>query len=185
VRQSGRMNGNRKETEPVADLRSTRKEAHPAGAPEEEPPLLPSSRFAVKTALQILLLLIGVAAALWILYRLRGLLLLLVLSVFFAYLVAPIVGFCRRPILVRERKLVLPLPAAIGGVYVLIFGSLAAAFVLLLPVLNACQQLPAEQEDPRPAGRWIDRDLLDPFASRRRLRRGGRPRPSRLRRLAG
>jgi predicted PurR-regulated permease PerM len=37
---------------------------------------------------------------------------------------------------VKGRKLVLPLPAAIGVVYVLLFGSLAAAFVLLLPVLN-------------------------------------------------
>jgi predicted PurR-regulated permease PerM len=102
----------------------------------EEPPQLPSSRFVVKVAFQILLLVIGVAAALWILYRLRGLLLLLVLAVFFAYLVAPFVGFFRRPVTVRGRKLVLPRPAAIGVVYVLIFGSLAAVFVLLLPVLN-------------------------------------------------
>ena len=120
----------------MADLRSTREGTYPARALEEEPPLLPSSRFAVKTAFQILLLLIGVAAALWILYRLRGLLLLLVLTVFFAYLVAPLVGFCRRPVTVRGRKVALPLPAAIGVVYVLIFGSLAAAFVLLLPLLN-------------------------------------------------
>jgi predicted PurR-regulated permease PerM len=56
--------------------------------------------------------------------------------VFFAYLVAPFVGFCRRPVVVRGRKFVLPRPAAIGVVYVFIFGSLAAAFVLLLPVLN-------------------------------------------------
>jgi len=136
MRQSGWANGNRKGTEPVADLRSTREGTQPTRAPGEEPPLLPSSQFAVKTALQILLLLIGVAAALWILYRLRGILLLLVLAVFFAYLVAPLVGFCRRPVVVRGRKFVLPLPAAIGVVYVFIFGSLAAAFVLLLPVLN-------------------------------------------------
>ncbi|MGE5347285.1 MAG: AI-2E family transporter [Acidithiobacillales bacterium] len=87
-------------------------------------------------ALQILLLLLGVAAALWVLYRLRGILLLLVLAVFFAYLVAPLVGLCRRPIMVKGRKFVLPLPAAIGVVYLLLFGSLAAACVLLLPVLN-------------------------------------------------
>jgi predicted PurR-regulated permease PerM len=120
----------------VADLRSTREGTHPVRAAGEEPPLLPSSQFLVKTALQILLLLLGVAAALWILYRLRGLLLLLVLAVFFAYLVAPFVAFCRRPIRARGREFVLPLPAAIGAVYLFIFGSLAAAFVLLLPVLN-------------------------------------------------
>jgi predicted PurR-regulated permease PerM len=108
----------------------------PIRTPGEEPPLLPSGQFVVKVAFQILLLAIGVAAALGILYRLRGILLLLVLAVFFAYLVAPFVKFCRRPVVVRGRKLVLPLPAAIGVVYVFIFGSLAAAFVLLLPVLN-------------------------------------------------
>ncbi|HTD52369.1 MAG TPA: AI-2E family transporter, partial [Thermoanaerobaculia bacterium] len=102
----------------------------------EEPPQLPSSRFVVKVAFQILLLVIGVAAALWILYRLRGILLLLVLAVFFAYLVSPFVGFFRRPVTVRGRKLVLPRPAAIVVVYVLIFGSLAGVFVLLLPLLN-------------------------------------------------
>lgn len=104
-------------------------------AGEERPPL-PSSRFVVKSALQVLLLVIGVAAALWALYRLRGILLLLILAVFFAYLVTPLVGFCRRPVTVKGRKFVLPLPAAIGAVYVFLFGSLAAAFVFLLPVLN-------------------------------------------------
>ena len=104
-------------------------------AGEERPPL-PSSRFVVKSALQVLLLAIGVAAALWALYRLRGILLLLILAVFFAYLVTPLVGFCRRPVTVKGRKFVLPLPAAIGAVYVFLFGSLAAAFVFLLPVLN-------------------------------------------------
>lgn len=98
--------------------------------------LLPSGQFGVRMALQILLLLLGLAAALWVLYRLRGILLLLVLAVFFAYLVAPFVGLCRRPVMVRGRKFVLPLPVAIGMVYVFIFGSLAAASVLLLPVLN-------------------------------------------------
>ncbi len=79
---------------------------------------------------------LAVAAALWTLYRLSGILLLLVLAVFFAYLVAPFVGFFRRPATLKGRKLALPLPAAIGLVYAVIFGSLAAAFVFLLPVVN-------------------------------------------------
>jgi predicted PurR-regulated permease PerM len=118
----------------MAHLKSGQEETAPVRASDEDRP--PSSRFALKTALQILLLALGVAAALWALYRLRGILLLLILAVFFAYLVTPLVGFCRRPLTVKGRKLVLPLPAAIGVVYVLLFGSLAAAFVLLLPVLN-------------------------------------------------
>jgi predicted PurR-regulated permease PerM len=120
----------------MADLRSRQEGTDPVRTAGEERPLLPSSQFVIKTALQILLLVLGVAAALWVLYRLRGILLLLVLAVFFAYLVTPFVGFCRRPVTVRGRKFFLPLPAAIGVVYVFLFGSLAAAFVFLLPVLN-------------------------------------------------
>ena len=69
-------------------------------------------------------------------YRLRSFLLLLVLAVFFAYLVAPLVRVLRRPISARGRSFALPLPLAIGVIYVAIFGSLAVAVVLLLPVLN-------------------------------------------------
>ena len=55
---------------------------------------------------------------------------------FFAYLVAPLVDKLRRAIASRGRKLLLPRPAAIGAIYVLLFGSIAAACVLLLPVLD-------------------------------------------------
>ncbi len=95
-----------------------------------------SSNFVVRVSLQILLLLLGVAVALWILYRLQGILLLLVLAVFFAYLVVPFVRVVRRQITVGGRKFVLALPMAIGVVYLLVFGSLAAVGVLLLPLLN-------------------------------------------------
>jgi predicted PurR-regulated permease PerM len=81
-------------------------------------------------------LLLGAAVGLWVLYRVRSVLLLLVLAVFFAYLVAPLVRVLRRPISARGRRFVLPLPLAIGMIYVAILGSLAAAGVLLLPVLN-------------------------------------------------
>ena len=119
----------------MTESRSNVEGPHPVRAGEE--PLPPSSsQSAVRMALQILLLLLGVAALLWILYRLRGILLLLVLAVFFAYLVAPLVEKLRRPVMVRGRKFVLPRPAAIGAVYVLVFGSIAAACVLLLPVLD-------------------------------------------------
>jgi predicted PurR-regulated permease PerM len=90
----------------------------------------------VRAALQILLVALGAAAALWAAYRLRGILLLLVLAVFFAYLVAPFVAICRRPVTVRERRVSLPLPAAIGVVYLVIIGSLAVAGAVLLPILS-------------------------------------------------
>lgn len=97
---------------------------------------LSSSSAVVRTTLLILSVALGVAAALWTLYRLAGILLLLVLAVFFAYLVAPLIEKLRRAITVRGRRLVLPQPAAIGAVYVVVFGSIAAACVLLLPALD-------------------------------------------------
>jgi predicted PurR-regulated permease PerM len=60
-------------------------------------------------------------------------LLLLVLSIFFAYLIAPLVELARRPVRVRGRERVMPRPLAIGVVYLLIFGTLVAAVFLLLP----------------------------------------------------
>jgi predicted PurR-regulated permease PerM len=70
------------------------------------------------------------------LYRLRGVLFLMVLAVFFAYLVKPLVRMLRRPVSVRGRHFLLPLPLAIGVIYIAISGALAASVVLLLPVLN-------------------------------------------------
>jgi predicted PurR-regulated permease PerM len=104
-------------------------------AVDERRPLW-SSPSVVRTALLILSLALGVAAALWMLYRLAGVILLLILAVFFAYLVSPLVEKVRRPITVRGKKCVLPKPAAIGLIYVLVFGSIAAACVLLLPALD-------------------------------------------------
>jgi predicted PurR-regulated permease PerM len=109
-------------------------EASDGGLAEEaQPP--PSPSLARKT-LEVLLMALGVAAVLWAVYRLREILLLLVLAVFFAYLIVPFVRLLRRPVVMKGRTLRLPLPAAIGLVYVLLFGSLAAAVAVLLPVFN-------------------------------------------------
>jgi predicted PurR-regulated permease PerM len=117
---------------------TSHREGSDAGrAAGDEPPLPPSGRFVVGTTLQILLVVLGVAFTLWAVYQLRGVLLLLVLAVFFAYLVAPFIRVCRRPFTVRGKKTVLPLPMAIGVVYLFILGSLAVAFFLLVPVLES------------------------------------------------
>ncbi len=102
----------------------------------EEAPLL-AGPSVIRTTLLILAATLGVVAVLWTLYRLAGVLLLLVLAVFFAYLVAPLVERLRRTITVRGRQLVLPLPAAIAAVYVLVFGSITVACILLLPPLDS------------------------------------------------
>ena len=89
-----------------------------------------------RALLRVILTLLAVAAAMWIFYALRGVILLLVLAVFFAYLLAPLVEFACRPLAVRGRVYVMPRALAIGVVYLLIIGALALAAALLLPQLD-------------------------------------------------
>ncbi len=91
---------------------------------------------ALRMSLQILLALAAVVAGLWVLHRIEGVLLLLALSVLFAYLVAPLVTFFRRPI-PPKRKKSLRLPAAIVAAYLVLFGSLTLGAMAVWPVLNA------------------------------------------------
>jgi predicted PurR-regulated permease PerM len=149
---------NQKGTGPMADSRSKQEGWSPVAELGEEPTRLLSSGFVARATLQVVLVMLGVAVALWMLYRLQGLLFLLVLAVFFAYLVTPFVGFFCRRVPVRGRKVVLPRPVAIGVVYLLLFGSLAAVFVLLLPVLNRqLDELATEAPGyfARLQGRWL------------------------------
>jgi predicted PurR-regulated permease PerM len=89
-----------------------------------------------RALLRVILTLLAVAATMWIFYALRGVILLLVLAVFFAYLLAPLVEFACRPFPVRGRVYVMPRALAIGVVYLLIIGALALAAALLLPQLD-------------------------------------------------
>jgi predicted PurR-regulated permease PerM len=88
-----------------------------------------------RAVLRLILIVLGVAAVIWALYLLEGVILLLVLSIFFAYLIAPLVELVRRPIKFRGREHSHPIPRtlAIGIVYLFIFGGLGLAIYLLLP----------------------------------------------------
>lgn len=92
---------------------------------------------ALGTSVQILLVIAALVAALWVLHRIEGVLLVLALSVLFAYLVAPVVEFFRRPAARIVPGRALPLPLAIFAAYLVIFGAAVGAILLLLPVLNA------------------------------------------------
>ncbi len=100
-------------------------------------PIPDRSGAALRTSLQIVLAACAIGALLWILHRVQGVFLLLVLSVLFAYLVAPVVAFFGRPRERRGRIFALPPPLAIGAAYLLIFGTAAGFVALLLPVVNS------------------------------------------------
>jgi predicted PurR-regulated permease PerM len=100
-----------------------------------------------RAILRVIFIVLAVAVALWMLYALTGVILLVVLAGFFAYLIAPLVEFVAAPRVVRGRTRVVPRPLAIGVVYVLILGGLGAAFSFLLPRLGTqitqfAQQVP-------------------------------------------
>ncbi len=90
-----------------------------------------------RAVLRIILILLAVAAFLWIVYKLTTVLLLIVLSIFFAYLVAPLVDMVQRPIRFGARERVMPRGLAIGIVYVVLFVGFGFAIYFLAPQLGA------------------------------------------------
>src|SRR4026208_1115369 len=90
-----------------------------------------------RTVLRLVLLLLAVAAGLWLLFALQGVILLLLLSVLFASLIAPRVGFVCRPVTGGRRPWALPRPLAIAMVYLALFASVGIASYVLPPLLGA------------------------------------------------
>ena len=96
-----------------------------------------SSWVQTRAVLRIVMLLLAVAGLLWVIYRLTTVLLLVVLSIFFAYLVAPLVDLVQRPIRIGGRERVIPRGLAIAIVYVVLFFGVGFAIYLLIPQLAA------------------------------------------------
>src|SRR6185503_11449858 len=70
-------------------------------------------------------------------YKLTAVILLVVLSIFFAYLVAPLVDLVQRPIRMGRRERIMPRGLAIGIVYVILFVGFGVAVYFLAPQLGA------------------------------------------------
>ncbi|HWO00736.1 MAG TPA: AI-2E family transporter [Blastocatellia bacterium] len=86
------------------------------------------SRVWTVVIVRVLFALVGLLIAGWLLYQVRTLLLLLVLSVFFCYLIAPVVHLFQQPLYLGRREIKLPRSVAIALVYLIIGVSL---FVLV------------------------------------------------------
>ena len=75
----------------------------------------------------------------WVFYALTGVLLVVVLAIFFAYLISPLIELVRKGLSTRDRKgepRPLPRTAAIAIIYVAIFGSLGLGAGVLTPRLG-------------------------------------------------
>ena len=87
----------------------------------------------IRVTLQVLLIVGGVAFALWLLHELAAVVFVLILAALFAYVIAPLVRLAESHVRVRGRRRRLSRGLAIAVVYLGIAGSAAAATVLLLP----------------------------------------------------
>ena len=105
-----------------------------------------------RVILRVILIVLVVAFALWILAKLTGLILLLIFSVFFAYLVSPLVEFLRRPLIIRGRARKMPRVLAISLAYLILIGAIVVGIYLLVPRL--ANQFPEFAQQAR--GYWRD-----------------------------
>lgn len=89
-----------------------------------------------RAVLRVIFIVLAVTAVLWTLHALEQVILLVVLAIFFAYLIAPMVEVFGRPFRLAGRPRMVPRPLAIGIVYLLFFGTLGVALSLMLPRLG-------------------------------------------------
>lgn len=88
-----------------------------------------------RIVLRVIVVILLVIGTLWVLYKLTTVILLLILSVFFAYLVSPLIEIVRRPRYLAGRRIAIPLPAAIAIAYVLIFAAVLIGIYFVVPQL--------------------------------------------------
>lgn len=103
-----------------------------------------------RAVLRIILIVLAVALTLWVIVKLTGVILLLILSIFFAYLVYPLVSFLSRPIRIAGRQFAMPRTLAIALAYISIVAVIVISVYLLLPQLG--NQFPEFAEQAR--GYW-------------------------------
>jgi predicted PurR-regulated permease PerM len=89
-----------------------------------------------RAVLRVILIVLIVIVTLWMVIKLTGVILLLILSIFFAYFVAPLVDFLSRPIRVGSRKFAIPRAFAIGLSYFIIVAVIVIGIYLLAPRLG-------------------------------------------------
>ena len=89
-----------------------------------------------RTVLRIIIVLLTVLVVLWVISKVTGIILLLVLSIFFAYLVSPLVEFIRRPRTVGNKKIEIPKVIAIALAYLLILAAIMLAIFVIVPSLS-------------------------------------------------
>ena len=89
-----------------------------------------------RVILRVIFIIIIVLAVLWMIAKLTGVILLLVLSIFFAYLVSPLVEFIRRPRKIGQHTVEIPRVLAIACAYVILLVAIGLFIALVLPTIS-------------------------------------------------
>jgi len=92
-----------------------------------------------RALLRGLLAVVGVGSAIWMLQRLERIVLVLIVAMFVAYVIAPLVTLAQHSVHLRGRSRCLPRGAAVAVVYLLLSGIIAGGGAILWP--SAAQQL--------------------------------------------
>jgi predicted PurR-regulated permease PerM len=100
-----------------------------------------------RSVLRVILIVLTVAVTLWIIVKLTGVILLLILSIFFSYFVYPMVAFLSRPVRIAGRQLAVPRSLAIALAYIIIVGAIVIGIYFLAPRLGS--QFPEFTEQAR------------------------------------
>src|SRR5215211_6333826 len=89
-----------------------------------------------RVVLRLIFILLTVMVLLWVISKITGIILLLVLSIFFAYLVSPLVEFLRRPRSIGRRTIEIPKVVAIALSYLILLAAVMFAIFVILPGLS-------------------------------------------------
>jgi predicted PurR-regulated permease PerM len=90
-----------------------------------------------RVILRVIIIVLVVLLTLWIIVKLTGVILLLILSIFFAYFVSPLVALLSRPIRIAGRQVAIPRTLAIILSYLIIVAAIVAGIYLLAPSLGS------------------------------------------------
>ncbi|HXD33383.1 MAG TPA: AI-2E family transporter [Pyrinomonadaceae bacterium] len=105
----------------------------------------------IRVILRVILVILTVGGVLVVLLKLTSIILLVVLSIFFAYLVAPLVEVLHRPIYVKGRRLIIPRVGAIALAYLLILVGILGVIYFIVPQL--VNQFPQFSEQAQSYGK--------------------------------
>jgi predicted PurR-regulated permease PerM len=118
-----------------------------------QPALIEHSWPPVRTILRVICITLLVTGVLWILLKLTTIILLIVLSIFFAYLVAPLVEVLHRPVRLFGRRIVIPRAGAIALAYLLILAGILLVIYFIVPQL--VNQFPQFSEQAQSYGKTV------------------------------